>query len=230
VSERDTIGATHYRDLPADVIAELGKSIYSERAWVSAIAADYLNRTGRGDIISSTDWERVPARAWVQQALSRNRQNNMYSTLEKTILLKSVSLFSEIPAEKLSQIAQVAEETQWPAGSVVLREGDAGDALFIVANGSVRVHKGALNLATLRKGDCVGEMAVLDQAPRSADATADEDTTLLKIAQEDFYEVLAANPEITERIVRLLSRRLREANAALAAKSSGTNPQPAGRG
>jgi ATP/ADP translocase len=228
VSERDTIGATHYRDLPADVIAELAKSIYSERAWVSAIAADYLNRTGRGDIISSIDWERVPARTWVQQALSRNGQNNMYSTLEKTILLKSVSLFSEIPAEKLSQIAQVAEETQWPAGSVVLREGDAGDALFIVANGSVRVHKGALNLATLKKGDCVGEMAVLDQAPRSADATADEDTTLLKISQEDFYEVLAANPEITERIVRLLSRRLREANAALAAKSSETGAQTTG--
>jgi len=221
-AERDTLGATHYRDLPADIISELTGSIYSHRAWLSAISADYLSQIGRSDIISSIDWERVPDPNWVRQALSRNGTNGMYSILEKTILLKSVSLFSEIPAEKLSQIAQVAEETQWPAGSVVLREGDAGDALFIVANGSVRVHKGALNLATLRKGECLGEMAVLDQAPRSADATADEDTTLLKIDQDDFYEVLAANPEITERIVRLLTRRLREANAALAAKASGT--------
>jgi CRP-like cAMP-binding protein len=63
-------------------------------------------------------------------------------------------------------------------------------------------------------------MAVLDQAPRSADATAIEDATLLKISQEDFYEVLTANSEITERIVRLLTRRLREANAKLAAKTS----------
>jgi ATP/ADP translocase len=228
VSERDAIGAVHYQDLPGDVTSELARSIYSQRRWVSAISADYLNQTGRGDIIGAIDWERVPDQTSVREALSRkNGTNSMYSTLEKTILLKSVSLFSEIPAEKLSHIAQVAEETHWPAGSVVIREGDAGDALFIVADGSVRVHKGALNLASLRKGDCLGEMAVLDQSPRSADATAVEDTTLLKIAQEDFYEVLAANPEITERIVRLLTRRLREANAKLAEKASNAAPHQA---
>jgi ATP/ADP translocase/HEAT repeat protein len=227
-SERDTIGAAHYQDLPTDVVSNLTDSIYSHRAWVSAISADYLNQTGRGDIISSIDWERVPDQTLAREALSReNGTKGMFSTLEKTILLKSVSLFSEIPAEKLSHIAQVAEETHWPAGSVVLREGDPGDALFIVADGAVRVHKGNLNLATLQKGDCLGEMAVLDQAPRSADATAVDDTTLLKISQEDFYEVLAANPEITERIVRLLTRRLREANEKLAAKASSAS-QPVG--
>jgi CRP-like cAMP-binding protein/HEAT repeat protein len=220
-AQRDTIGARHYRDLPTDLMPDLAASIYSHRPWVSAIAVDYLNQSGKGEIIESIDWERIADQRLVREVLTpKNGRKTMYSTLEKTILLKSVSLFCEIPAEKLSHIAQVAEETHWPAESVILREGEAGDALFIVADGTVRVHKGALNLATLAKGDCLGEMAVLDQAPRSADATAIEDTTLLKISQEDFYEVLTANSEITERIVRLLTRRLREANAKLAAKAS----------
>jgi ATP/ADP translocase len=220
-AERDIIGARHYRDLPTDLTPDLAASIYSQRPWVSAIAVDYLHQTGKNEILGSIDWERIPDQRLVREVLTpKNGRNTMYSTLEKTILLKSVSLFSEIPAEKLSHIAQVAEETHWPAESAILREGEAGDALFIVADGTVRVHKGALNLATLAKGDCLGEMAVLDQAPRSADATAIEDATLLKISQEDFYEVLTANSEITERIVRLLTRRLREANAKLAAKTS----------
>jgi CRP-like cAMP-binding protein len=59
-------------------------------------------------------------------------------------------------------------------------------------------------------------MALLDQAPRSASATALEDSVLLEIDQEDFFEVLASNPEIMRGIMRLLSRRLRDASLRLA--------------
>ena len=103
----------------------------------------------------------------------------------------------------------------------LLREGEFGDSLFIVADGAVRVHKGSQNLAVLRKGDCVGEMALLDYSPRSADVTVEEDAALFRIEREDFYEVTATNPEIMQAIVRMLVRRLREANEKLARQPGG---------
>ena len=84
-----------------------------------------------------------------------------------------------------------------------------------------RVHKAGQTLALLTKGDCVGEMALLDYSPRSADVTVKEDATLLRIGREDFNEVMAANPEIMQAIVRLLVRRLREANEKLTGRPDG---------
>jgi ATP/ADP translocase len=199
VEERDAIGARQFTDLPQDLPAELNRLAESGTTWEKAIAQHYLR--------SGVNWERGSDSA------------AMFSTLEKTILLKSVSLFRDIPAEKLSRVAHIAEETRWPADSSILREGEPGDSLFIVVEGSVRIHKGGHDLATLVKGDCLGEMALLDQAPRSADATAIEDAILLRLGQEDFFDVMSANPEIMQGILRLLTRRLREANEKLSAKS-----------
>jgi CRP-like cAMP-binding protein len=143
----------------------------------------------------------------------------MYSTLEITKLLKSVSLFAEIPGEKLAKIAAVTHEIRMSKGGSVMREGESGDSLFIVADGVVRVHKAGQDLALLKKGDCVGEMALLDRSPRSADVTVEEDAALLRIGREDFNALASSNPEILQGIVRLLARRLREANEKLAALS-----------
>jgi CRP-like cAMP-binding protein len=144
----------------------------------------------------------------------------MYTTLEKAVFLKSVSLFQNIPAERVADIAQVAVETRIPANVVLFREGDRGDSLYIVLDGCVLVHKAGRNLASLTQGGCVGEMAVLDQEPRSADATAVEDSTLLRIDQEAFYEVLSQNQELMHGIIRLLTSRLRTAGERLIAVSS----------
>jgi CRP-like cAMP-binding protein len=143
----------------------------------------------------------------------------MYTTLEKAVFLKSVSLFQNIPAERVADIAQVAVETSVPANTVLFREGERGDSLYIVLDGCVRVHKGGRDLASLTQGGCVGEMAVLDQEPRSADATVVEDSTLLRIDQEAFYEVLSQNQELMHGIMRLLTSRLRVAAERLAAAS-----------
>ena len=124
--------------------------------------------------------------------------------------------------EVFTKIAQVTEELRMPAGAVVMREGDFGDSLFIVAAGVVRVHKAGRVLAVLKQGDCVGEMALLDHSPRSASVTVDEEAALLRIGREDFNEVTIANPEIMQGIVRLLVRRLREVNEKLTQQSSST--------
>ena len=142
----------------------------------------------------------------------------MYSTLEKTIILKSVDMFKSIPAENLSRVAQITEEVEFDANTQIMAEGDYGDSLFIVVDGNVKIHKGEQELAMLGKGTCLGEMALLDDEPRSADATVTEDSTLFKIEQEGFYEVMGSQSDIMEGIIKLLTGRLRVANEKLMAK------------
>jgi CRP-like cAMP-binding protein len=139
----------------------------------------------------------------------------MLTTLEKTILLKSVGLFKEISAEDLSYVAGIAEEAEAAAGTSIFREGDYGDCLYIIIGGSVRIHKGGRELAVLNRLQTVGEMAVLDGSPRSASAVALEDTTMIKVDREQFLDVMRSSPEIMQGIIRLLLTRLREANEKL---------------
>ena len=141
----------------------------------------------------------------------------MYSTLEKTIILKSVELFKSIPAENLSKVAQITEEVKYSKDEPIFSEGDYGDSLFIVVDGEVKIHKGQQELALL-KGACLGEMALLDDEPRSADATITEESTLFKIEREGFYEVMAGQSVVCEGILKLLTGRLRVANEKLMSK------------
>ncbi|MBI4891641.1 MAG: cyclic nucleotide-binding domain-containing protein, partial [Acidobacteria bacterium] len=223
IKERDSTGARLFPDLPQQLEPELKRLAESERDWLSAIAIDHAWRTGRQHLFEQLDWGRLPNYPLTNEvrATFERRLRTMYSTLEKTLLLKSVSLFADIPAEKLAKVSLIAEETRMAAGQAVMREGEFGDSLFIVADGSVVVRKGGRDLAALKKGDCVGEMALLDHAPRSADVVVEQDATLLRIAREDFNEVAGANPEIFQAIVRLLARRLREANEKLASQARG---------
>ena len=189
-------------------------------------------------IFKELDWSNVPITDANMELLTRTAEKNgtnlefipidsfkledtelsMYSTLEKTIILKSVDLFKTIPAENLSRISQITEEVQFEANTQIFAEGDYGDSLFIVVNGNVKIHKGDLELVTLGKGNCLGEMALLDDEPRSADATVTEDSILFKIEQEGFYEVMGSQSDIMEGIIKLLTGRLRDANEKLMAK------------
>ena len=140
---------------------------------------------------------------------------SMYSTLEKTIILKSVDLFKSIPAENLSRVAQITEEVRCDDGESIITEGEFGDSLFIVVDGNVKIHKGEKEITRMGKGSCIGDMALLDGEPRSADVTATEDTTLFKIEQEGFYEVMGGHSDIMEAIIKNLSGRVRNMNEQL---------------
>ncbi|MFQ6674282.1 MAG: cyclic nucleotide-binding domain-containing protein, partial [Fidelibacterota bacterium] len=141
----------------------------------------------------------------------------MYSTLEKTIFMKGVDLFQDIPGEEVSHAAQIAQEVQLPSEEPIFHEGDPGDSMFIIVAGKVRIHKsgrsaeGQREIAVLSKGEFMGEMALLDQEPRSASATTLEDTVLLRISGEDFYDLMASRVDIMHGIVRVLTKRLRGA-------------------
>ena len=139
----------------------------------------------------------------------------MYSILEKTILLKSVDLFQNIPGNVLSKISQITSEIHLEDKHVIFNEGESGDALFVIITGGVEIIKDNHTIAVLEQGNCIGEMSLLDQEPRSAKAITNGETILLKIEQRGFFELMAGNSEIMKQIVKLLTRRLRQTNQKL---------------
>ena len=134
----------------------------------------------------------------------------MISTVEKVLFLKSIDLFHALPSEELAQIAEIAEEVPFGSGDPVFTEGETGDALYLVVEGAVRVHRGDKQLAQLGERDVFGEMAVLDSEPRSASVTVIDDAVLLKIGRDDFRDILGERPEIAMGVMKVLTYRLRE--------------------
>ena len=115
-----------------------------------------------------------------------------------------------------------------PAGTVVFSEGEVGTEMYVIQSGTVEVFKKTARgdekfLATLEKGDFFGEMSILEDVPRTATARAKTDCELLKINQSTFDEMLRHNGEIAVRMLRKLSRRLRETTKLLE-QSAGIAP------
>ncbi len=107
----------------------------------------------------------------------------------------------------------------FPAGELIFGQGDLGTDMFIIQEGEVDIVKHIGNeshlLSHLEKGDFFGEMALMEAAPRTADAVAKSDVKVLVINGSRFDEMLRKNPEIAVRIIRKYSKRLREANTLL---------------
>ena len=107
----------------------------------------------------------------------------------------------------------------YATGDVIFRQGDLGTEMYIIQEGQVEIvkHIGGEShvLSRLDKGDFFGEMAILENVARSADAVAKSDVRVLAINGSRFDEMLRKNPEVAVRIIRKYSQRLREANALL---------------
>ena len=129
----------------------------------------------------------------------------MLSTLEKTIVLKGTDLFKDIAAEEIYNVAQVTEEERLDSGKLLFNQGDAGDSLYIIVTGQIRIHVGEKEVTKLDKGASFGEMALVDDEPRSASATAIDETILLKIGQENFYDVMASSTAVMRGVLKGLT-------------------------
>lgn len=140
----------------------------------------------------------------------------MLSTIEKIIFLKGVQLFQEMSSEQLTHIAQIATEIMTEKHEILITEGDIGDALYIVIDGKMRIHKGDVTIVMMGAREPIGEMGILDSAPRSASVTAEQDTRLLKIEREAFNELLSDHIEIARGVIQVLLHRLRQVSSASA--------------
>lgn len=137
-------------------------------------------------------------------------EDEMYTTVEKILFLQGVQLFVGVSGNDLMPLASSSQVVRLPAGAFVFKEGQPGDSLYVVIHGKVAVTKAGKELALLGPGEVIGEMAILDQAARMADAVVREDADLLRVSAEDFSEVLQETAELAKGVIRVLSRRLRE--------------------
>ena len=128
--------------------------------------------------------------------------------------LQKVPLFSQLGPADLQRVLEVARERAYPKNSVILFEDDPGDSLFVVNEGQVKVvligeDGREVILSVLGEGDFFGEMALIDDEPRSAHVIAMNDSTLLVLRREDFQGLLMQTPGIALAMLRELTRRLR---------------------
>ena len=102
-----------------------------------------------------------------------------------------------------------------PAGSVLFREGDAGDNMYIILEGEISLTINGQALGQELEGGVVGEMALIDESSRSATATTRTDCLLAPLDIEAFTELVRKKPEFAIQVMRVLSQRLRLANEIL---------------
>src|SRR5713226_1532072 len=131
--------------------------------------------------------------------------------------LKRVDLFSGLEKKDLQALASTCQERKYSAGTTLIKQGDTGVGLYVITSGKVRItqakhpDKAEEELRTAGPGEVLGEMALLDDLPRSATVTAVEDVTALLLPIWDFRATLQSHPEIALKLLSVLSRRLRKA-------------------
>jgi hypothetical protein len=144
------------------------------------------------------------------RGLIRSRGGGPMLLIEKVITLKAVEMFARTPEDVLADVAALAEEVRFKAGERIFSKGDAGESLYVIVQGEVRVHDGDLSLKILKDKSVFGELAVLDPEPRSASITSITDTHLLRLDREAFLELMAGNMEVVRGVLSVLCDRIRE--------------------
>jgi len=125
-------------------------------------------------------------------------------------VLSRVPFFHDLSKEQLKLLIDAGTITKAEAGEPLFSEGDPGDSLFVILQGSVSIHQGKNTLATLEEGEFFGELALLDGEPRSADATAKDDCELLVLGRKAFLDSLNKSPRMVSVLLLWLSHRMRE--------------------
>jgi CRP-like cAMP-binding protein len=148
------------------------------------------------------------------------------SLQQEVNLLRQVPLFSKIDPARLKLLAFTSDRLTFAKGDVLFKQGEAGDAAYLVLSGSADVSidtpNGEFVLATIGENEIVGEIAILCDVPRTATVSAASEVVALRIAKERFFTLLDEFPEMAVEMLRELARRLevttvrlREAHAKL---------------
>jgi CRP-like cAMP-binding protein len=129
--------------------------------------------------------------------------------LDRAAALRTSSLFSSLPAESLLPIAERARAAALAAGEALFAAGDAGDAVYVLVSGRLRVDRGGGRVDELGPGEVVGEMAAIDGGRRSAGVAAITDAALLRFERDHFLDVLVDHPAAARALAATLAARLR---------------------
>jgi ATP/ADP translocase len=198
-------------------------------SWTLCLATDHYLKYGgipSKDLMQTAMAASSPFLAKYSQWLSRQypsilnsatmnttmEETSGFSPLEIVLMLKASALFSETPENTLAEVAAIVIVEQAAAGDILFKKGDVGDCMFLIAEGQITIGDGRTVFATLGKNDFFGELALVETEPRSADAVAATDCLLLRIDQDDFYELIEDRTEVARGILVILAQRLRRQN------------------
>ena len=136
-------------------------------------------------------------------------------------VLAKAGLFQGIASEAAEAVATSLEYADYGRGETVFAEGEQGDTLYIVLTGKVKIGRRATDgrenmLSVMGPSDMFGELSLFDPGPRTATATVVTDAKLASLAHRDLRPWITDRPEIAEQLLRVLARRLRRTNDALA--------------
>jgi CRP-like cAMP-binding protein len=129
---------------------------------------------------------------------------------EKLELLGTVPLFSDLSKKDLERVMTTSKEAVHGQGESVVTEGRGGVGFHLIIDGKAKVIRGGRTVATLGPGEFFGEMALVDDAPRSASVVADTDLVTLVISKWEFRPLIRSNPELAWKLIEHLVARVRE--------------------
>ena len=130
----------------------------------------------------------------------------MLTVLEKVNILQKVPLFHEVPTESLARLAALAQEVRYEAGSLLYRENDAAESMFTLMEGEVVLLRNGEETEKLAPPSEVGALAMLADQPQPDSARATQPTLALQLDQQEFYDAMAEDFNLTRGILRALAR------------------------
>lgn len=126
----------------------------------------------------------------------------------KVELIRKAPLFSKLSKSGLREVASMADEIDLPEGTVLTKEGERGREFVVLLDGSAEVRRRGRKVNTLKKGDFLGEIALVTKVPRTATVTTTSPVRALVITERDFAGLLKRSPQIGQGVVEALAERL----------------------
>lgn len=130
--------------------------------------------------------------------------------IEKVIALEAVELLRNLTPDQFSRIASIAKEERLLPGKAVLEPGRPLDSLYVIVDGAIEITRDGERLHVARQYEVLGSWALFDEDPLPVTATTVEDTRVLRISRDDFYDLLSDNMEIAASIFSTLVKRFRK--------------------
>jgi CRP/FNR family cyclic AMP-dependent transcriptional regulator len=132
----------------------------------------------------------------------------LFSQDTKVEALKRAPLFDGLSRKDLTQLARVSEDLEIPEGKTLTKEGEIGHEFFVIVDGDVEVKRKGRKLGTRGAGDFIGEIALLEQMPRTATVTAKSPLRVFVLTSKDFHHLLEENPNVERKVLRTLAKRV----------------------
>ena len=143
---------------------------------------------------------------------------------DDVLMLRQVPLFAGLEPAKLKLLAFSSDRVSYGAGEVLFRQGDAGDAAYVILAGTAEIlvdsAQGPIRVAELGENSIIGEIAILCNAARTATVKAETPVETLRIRKEQFLKLLTDFPEVMIEVMRVLAERLSQTTAALTEERS----------